>query len=77
MVTPTSNAKLTWQLGDRTAKLTFAIPYVEELSLTVEAELPGAGLRQTSDEQKGLALRHANLMLRNLMNALDKGGTLP
>jgi hypothetical protein len=77
MVTPTSNAKLTWQLGDRTAKLTFAIPYVEELSLTVEAELPGAGLRQTPDEQKGLALRHANLMLRNLMNALDKGGTLP
>jgi hypothetical protein len=77
MVTPTSNAKLIWQLGDRTAKLTFAIPYVGELSLTVEAELPGAGLRQTPDEQKGLALRHANLMLRNLMNALDKGGTLP
>jgi hypothetical protein len=35
-----------------------------------------AGLRQTRDEQKGLALRPANQMLRNLMNALDKGGTL-
>jgi hypothetical protein len=39
--------------------------------------LPGAGLCQTPDEQKGMALRHANLMLRNLMNARDKGGTLP
>jgi hypothetical protein len=39
--------------------------------------MPGAGLRQTPDEQKGLALRPANLTLRNLMNALDKGGTLP
>jgi hypothetical protein len=26
---------------------------------------------------KALALRHVNLMLRNLMNELDKGGTLP
>ncbi len=77
MATPTSDAKLIWQLGDRTAKLTFAIPNVGELSLTVGAELPGTGVRQMPDEQKRLALRHAKLMLRNLMNALDKGGTFP
>jgi hypothetical protein len=77
MDTPTSNAKLIWQLGDRTAKVAFAVPYLGELSLTVATELPGAGLRQTPDEQKALALRHAKLMLRSLMNALDKGGPLP
>jgi len=76
MVTPTSNPKPIWLLGERTAKLTVAIPYVGELSLTVEAQPPGAGPRQAPDEQKGLALRHANLLLRNL-NALDKGGSLP
>ncbi len=57
MFTPTSNANSYMQLGDRTAKLTFAIPYVGELSFTVEAEFSGAGLRQTPDEQTGLASR--------------------
>ena len=77
MATPKSDAKIIWQLGDRTAKLTFAIPYVGELNLTVGAELPGTGVRHMPDEQKGLALRHAKLMLRILINALDKGGTFP
>jgi hypothetical protein len=77
MVAPTtSNAKLIWQLGERTAQVTYAIPYVGELHLKVEAELPGAGA-QTPDEQRGLALRHANLLSRNLMNALDERRTLP
>jgi hypothetical protein len=71
-VAQTSNLKLAWEYGGRSATATFAILNVGELSLRVEAELPGTDGRQTPEEQKQLALRHARLLARNLMNALDR-----
>jgi hypothetical protein len=72
MTQTTSTGKPVWQYGERTAQLTFAIPHVGELSLTVHAALPGAGWRQTPEEQKELAMRHAILLVRNLANVLER-----
>jgi len=67
-----AKGKLIWQQGERTAKVHYSIPYVGELNLEVSAALPGAGVREPAEEQRDLALRHVRLLLRNLMNALDR-----
>lgn len=67
-----STGKPVWHYGERTAKLTFTVPYVGEVSVTVHAALPGGGWRQTSEERKELAARHAVLLVRNLANALER-----
>jgi hypothetical protein len=65
-------ANLIWQQGERTAKASYSIPYIGELNVEVHAELPGAGGREPADDQRKLALRHAKLLVRNLVNALDR-----
>jgi len=67
-----SGAKTIWEHGKRISKASFSIPYIGELSLQVEAELPGAGGRLTAEEQKELVLRHARLLVRNFVNLLDR-----
>jgi hypothetical protein len=71
-VDSTNSAKPNWKYNERTAKLAFALPYVGELFLRVETQLPGSGMRQTPDERKDLALRHAPLLLRNLTSSLER-----
>jgi len=58
--------KLVWEQGQRTAKVTFTIPYVGKLVLEVEL-----GDRETAEERKALAFRQAKLLVRNLANTLD------
>ncbi|WP_119270578.1 hypothetical protein [Taklimakanibacter deserti] len=64
--------KLNWQQGERTAKASYSIPYIGELNIEVHAELPGAGGPQPADDQRKLALRHARLLVRSFVNALDR-----
>ena len=63
-------SRLIWLDGSRNATATFRIPYVGELTIEVEAELPGD--KQTAEERRALAIRHAQLLLRNLANELDR-----
>jgi hypothetical protein len=71
-----SEGKLSWQQTGHQAKASYSIPYVGEVSLNVEAELPGAGDLQTPEEQKELALRHAKLLVRSLAHELDRQSSL-
>lgn len=64
--------KLVWQQERRTAKASYSIPYVGEMHVTVNAELPGAGDRESADERREIALRHVRLLVRNFLNALDR-----
>ena len=67
-----SASKLVWNETERQAKAAFSIAHVGRLSFEVEAELPGAGARQTPEERHALALRHARLLVRNLANELER-----
>jgi hypothetical protein len=67
-----STEKVTWQYGERRAKANFQIPLVGKLSLEVEVQLPGGGVKETADERKELALRHARMLVRLLANSLER-----
>ena len=58
---PMSTSGLVWKDGERGARLTFRIPHVGELTIEVESKLPGTGIRQTPEERRALALRHASV----------------
>src|SRR5262245_24501989 len=68
--------KLIWKQGERNAKVHFSIPYVGELNLDVYSKLPGAGNREPLTEQKELARRHIELLVRNLIKSLDSNGKI-
>jgi hypothetical protein len=63
---------LRWETGDQVAKAEFSIEHVGILKFEVESKLPGGGTRQTAEERKALALRHAKLLVRNLANELER-----
>jgi hypothetical protein len=65
-------SRLLWTDEQRQAKAQFSIPYVGQLTIEVESELPGADARQTAAERKALAIRHAKLLVRNLANELER-----
>jgi hypothetical protein len=71
-MTPMKKSKLLWTDGSRQATARFSIPYVGELTVEVESELPGADTEQSTAERRALAIRHAKLLLRNLANELDR-----
>ncbi len=64
--------RIIWKDGDRNTEASFRIPYVGELTIQVESELPGSGTKQTEEERRALAIRHAQLLIRNLANELDR-----
>ena len=57
---------LLWTDDRQQAKAHFTIPYVGQLTIEVESELPGTDGPQTPAERKALAIRHAKLLVRNL-----------
>ena len=65
-------AKFVWKDGEKSAQASFTIPLVGEVSLEVEADLPATGGKQTSEQRKALAMRHARLLVRNLVHELDR-----
>jgi hypothetical protein len=65
-------AKFVWKDGAKGAQASFTIPLVGEVSLEVEADLPATGAKQTREQRKALAMRHARLLVRNLVNELDR-----
>jgi hypothetical protein len=67
-----AKTKLHWDGIDRKAKAHFSIEHVGTLSFEVESNLPGGGIRQTAEEKRALALRHAQLLLRGLTTELER-----
>jgi hypothetical protein len=63
-----ATSRLTWKDGERNTKANFRIPYVGELSVEVEAKLPDADMV----ERRALAIRQAQLLIRNLASELDR-----
>lgn len=65
--------KLHWDGGsDRKIKAHFSIEHVGNLSFEVESNLPGCGSRQSAEEKRALALRHAQLLVRGLAKELER-----
>jgi hypothetical protein len=71
-ITPVKKSKLLWTDGNRQATARFSIPYVGELTIEVESEIPGAEAEQSVAERRALAIRHAKLLVRNLANELER-----
>lgn len=65
-------SKLLWDSAEKRAKAHFSIENIGTLSFEVEANLPGGGERQTADEKRALALRHARLLVRGLASELER-----
>ena len=64
--------KLTWQQGKQVAKVHYSIPYIGELNLEVYAKLPKAGKMELTETQREIAIRHAKLLARSFVNAIDR-----
>jgi len=66
-----SNSKLTWNEESKTVKADYQIKHVGNLHFEVDSNLPG-GVRQSAEEKRALALRHAKLLLRGLATELER-----
>ena len=71
-IMPMKKSRLLWTDEQQPAKAEFSIPYVGQLTIEVESELPGTGAEQTPAERKALAIRHAKLLVRNLASELER-----
>ncbi|WP_119390993.1 hypothetical protein [Taklimakanibacter lacteus] len=66
------NTRLTWNEETRSFKANYRIEHVGNIHFEVDSNLPGGGARQSGDEKKALALRHAKLLVRSLAAELER-----
>lgn len=67
-----SNSKLTWNEENKSVKADYHIEHVGNLHFEVDSNLPGGGVRQSAEERRALALRHAKLLVRGLAAELER-----
>jgi hypothetical protein len=67
-----AKTKLHWESVDRIAKAEFSIEHVGSLRFEIDSKPPDDGARQSAEERKALALRHAKLLVRNLASELER-----
>ncbi len=67
-----STSKLTWNEETRTFKANYHIEHVGNIHFEVDSNLPGGGSRQSTEEKRALALRHAKLLVRGLATELER-----
>ncbi len=67
-----SKARLTWNEEAKSFKADYHIEHVGNIHFEVDSNLPGGGARQTGEEKRALALRHARLLVRGLAAELER-----
>lgn len=67
-----SNSRLTWNEETRSFKADYHIEHVGNIHFEVDSNLPGGGMRQSAEEKRALALRHAKLLVRGLAAELER-----
>lgn len=67
-----SKTRLTWNEDTKSFKANYRIEHVGNIHFEVDSNLPGGGARQSVDEKKALALRHAKLLVRSLAAELER-----
>jgi hypothetical protein len=67
-----SNSKLTWNEESKSFKANYRIEHVGNIHFEVDSNLPGGGARQSPEEKRALALRHAQLLVRGLATELER-----